>query len=352
MLRVFVSYRREDSRDVAGRIYDRLVGHLGAENVFKDVDSIPLGVDFREHIRGAVERCDVLLAVIGPVWSTVTDGQGSRRLEDRADFVRLEIAAALERGIRVIPLLVGGATMPRDVELPEEIRGLSFRNAAPVRADPDFHRDMDRLFAALPCDGPTESGSDETRPRAAPAANRPAALPPQAAAGGRTAREAPPAEEEREIQIYLHDIFLSFAPEDRAWTMEQVYEPLANCRHVDGKRVRICLDWKDSDIEQGSKTMKGLNDLLSASRWSVVVVSPSYLERSMARWRLSRMAQLEGAEDRVVLVFHGPAPQDDLPLGPAWLQIRGVEGWAARAVDAHRDGFPEVLVMTLGLRRG
>jgi hypothetical protein len=350
VLRVFVSYRREDSRDVAGRIYDRLVGHLGSANVFKDVDSIPLGVDFRTHIQEAVERCDVLLAVIGPVWSTVMDPQGSRRLDDRSDFVRLEIAAALERGIRVIPLLVGGATMPRDVELPEEIRDLAFRNAAPVRADPDFHRDMDRLIHALCGDLDVESEPDEPNLQAVPRSIGTTTKPRQAVPRDERAESRSPVD--LNIKPYRYDIFLSFAPEDRAWTMEQLYEPLSNSRDSDGRPLQICLDWKDREIDQGIKSMSGLNEAISASRWSVVVVSNTYLDRSMARWRLSRMAHLEGAEDRVMLVFRDPAPEDDLPLSPTWLENHGVEGWAARAVDARKDGFLKALVLGLGIRRG
>ncbi len=149
MPKVFISYRREDSNAIAGRIYDRLVEECGRKNVFKDVDSIPLGTDFRQVLSGAVGQCDVFLPVIGKAWADATDQAGERRLAKKTDFVRVEVEAALERGIPVIPLLVDGASVPGPEELPESLRDLSFRNGAPIRYDPDFHRDMDRVIAGL-----------------------------------------------------------------------------------------------------------------------------------------------------------------------------------------------------------
>ncbi len=111
--RIFISYRREETAYPAGWLFDRLVEHFGQGQVFKDVDSIQLGDDFVEVITAAVAGCDVLLALIGDQWLTITGEDGRRRLEDPSDFVRLEIEAALARNIRVIPVLVDGARMPR-----------------------------------------------------------------------------------------------------------------------------------------------------------------------------------------------------------------------------------------------
>ncbi len=146
---LFISYRRVDSSDVTGRIYDRLVASHGRDRVFKDVDSIPLGTDFRRHVAALIERSDCVLAVIGRQWLDVTDSAGRRRLDDPADLVRIEIEAALTRGVPVIPLLVQGALMPDPQALPEALRPLAFRNGMAVRADPDFHRDLDRLDEQL-----------------------------------------------------------------------------------------------------------------------------------------------------------------------------------------------------------
>jgi len=149
--------------DVAGRIYDRLVARFGTESVFKDVDSIPLGVDFRQHIRQAVAGCDVFLTVIGSDWLRTCNREGCRRLDDESDFVRLEIAAALERKPLLIPLLVRGASMPRPDELPAQIRDLAFRNGIPIRSDPDFHRDIGRLIDFLEKQASAPSASDKSQ---------------------------------------------------------------------------------------------------------------------------------------------------------------------------------------------
>ena len=146
--KIFLSYRRDDSADATGRIYDRLVQRFGKEQIFKDVDSIPLGVDFREHLGDVVGRCHLVLVVIGDRWIDAGTA-GARRLDDAADFVRIEIESALERKIPVVPVLVRGATIPADSALPQSLRALSYRNGMSVRPDPDFHRDMDRLIAGL-----------------------------------------------------------------------------------------------------------------------------------------------------------------------------------------------------------
>lgn len=160
--RVFISYRRQESSGLAGRLYDRLAARFGDDQVFMDVDTIALGVDFAEVISQAVSTCEVLLAVIGPRWLTVTDEDGRRRLDDPDDIVRLEIAAALERDIRVIPILVEGAVMPRGQQLPEALEGLARRNALILRHE-SFRSDADRLLAAV---------EPILRPTAAPAPSR------------------------------------------------------------------------------------------------------------------------------------------------------------------------------------
>jgi len=147
--RIFISYRRHDSADITGRIYDRLVQRFGKDQVFKDVDSIPLGVDFRDHLGNVVGRCNLVLAVIGDQWLTSAAAGGEHRLDDAKDFVRIELESALERRIPVIPLLVRGAAVPSDSELPKSLSALTYRNGISVRPDPDFHRDMDRLIAGL-----------------------------------------------------------------------------------------------------------------------------------------------------------------------------------------------------------
>ncbi len=106
MPKTFISYRRNDSASNAGRIYDHLINHFGQGQVFMDVDTIRPGLDFVEVVQEAVGSCDALIAVIGREWLGASEESGRRRLENPEDLVRLEIATALERDIRVIPVLV------------------------------------------------------------------------------------------------------------------------------------------------------------------------------------------------------------------------------------------------------
>jgi len=145
---IAISYRREDSTPVAGRLHDRLQADFGRGNVFMDFDSIPFGVDFREQIKQTLERARVVVAVIGPNWLGGR-GKGNRRIDDPADFVRLEIALALQRGIPVIPVLVGDTPMPKVETLPVDLKGLPFRNALALDTGVDFHHHADRLIAGI-----------------------------------------------------------------------------------------------------------------------------------------------------------------------------------------------------------
>jgi hypothetical protein len=148
-LKIFISYRRSDAADVAGRIFDRLQATFGEKNIFKDVDSIPVGANFEEIIAERLSDCEAVIAVIGRTWASVERSDGTRRLHDPADFVRIEIEQALVSRIPLVPALVGNAAMPDPEQLPGSIRKLTRRNAISIRPDPDFHRDMDRLIKAL-----------------------------------------------------------------------------------------------------------------------------------------------------------------------------------------------------------
>ncbi len=153
--RIFISYRRQESSWPARQLYEVLVGRFGADSVFKDVDDIEPGDDFVERITEAVAACDVLLALIGTQWLTMTDDQGRRRLDNPEDFVRLEVEAALSRGVRVVPILVDGAPMPRADQLPAELVPLTRRQAVEISAV-GFNTDrlMETLANTLASRGP------------------------------------------------------------------------------------------------------------------------------------------------------------------------------------------------------
>jgi serine/threonine protein kinase len=174
-MRVFISYRREDSKQIAGRLSEQLKAHFGHENVFC-TDVIPPGLDSREHLDRAVGRCNVLLAVMGVRWLEMPSGDGpkrgvrlkksgllnqitrfftkgpkhSRRLDDPTDFVRIEIEAALAHDIPVVPVLIGKARMPSEQELPEgHLQKLAYRQFVEVRAGRSFRKHVDHLIRAI-----------------------------------------------------------------------------------------------------------------------------------------------------------------------------------------------------------
>jgi len=106
-------YRREDTQDAAGRLHDRLVDAFGAERVFMDIDSVPLGIDFVEHVAEQIGRCKAVIVMIGKQWRTIKDKKRRRRLDNDDDLVRAEIRAALQQKIPVIPVTVQNAAMPQ-----------------------------------------------------------------------------------------------------------------------------------------------------------------------------------------------------------------------------------------------
>jgi TIR domain len=148
MANIIISYRRLDSAAIAGRIRDRLAQYYGADAIFMDIDSIPFGIDFRQHIQEAVAKNGIVLALIGPKWIGAKKG-GTSRINDDKDAIRIEIETALNQGIPLIPVLVGGATMPKSSALPESLQKLCFLNAAEVDNGRDFHQHVDRLIRAM-----------------------------------------------------------------------------------------------------------------------------------------------------------------------------------------------------------
>jgi TIR domain len=145
---IFISYRRDDTEGEAGRLFDDLVREFGENSVFMDVAGISPGLDFRKAIDDNVSGCGVLLAMIGPTWTTITDASGQRRLDASNDFVRLEIASALARNVTVIPVLVHDAKMPHAGELPDNLKDLSYRNSVEI-THARWNSDVRLLIQAL-----------------------------------------------------------------------------------------------------------------------------------------------------------------------------------------------------------
>jgi hypothetical protein len=148
MTGIFICYRRQDSAPYAGRICDRLSGRFGKDAVFMDVDDIAPGTDFTRAIARTLDQARLLLALIGPAWLDAAGPDGGRRLDDPADYVRREIAHALNSGMRVVPLLVGRAVMPAEARLPPDLAPLARLNALEI-GDARFEQDMAALIALI-----------------------------------------------------------------------------------------------------------------------------------------------------------------------------------------------------------
>jgi hypothetical protein len=148
-MRVFLSYRRDDSSPWTGRLRDALAARFGDDGVFQDVTGVRPGLSFDEEIASALARADATLAVIGPRWLSATGHDGRRRLDDENDHVRRELVQALASQVPTIPVLVGGARLPDVDELPDVLRPLVSRQAVELR-DESWHDDVARLARSLP----------------------------------------------------------------------------------------------------------------------------------------------------------------------------------------------------------
>ncbi len=148
-MKIFLSYRRDDTGDLTGRFFDHLSERYGARHVFRDVDSIPYGVDFRESISNEVSTCDVFVAVVGPDYLRISDAAGRPRLENPDDFVRIEAELASKYGIPILVVLANGAPPLQANELPAEISFLADSVSFELRPDPNFAEDARQIATRI-----------------------------------------------------------------------------------------------------------------------------------------------------------------------------------------------------------
>jgi hypothetical protein len=145
---IFIAYRRGDTGWITGRVFDRLQAHFGKFSVFMDVETIPPGLDFRKHIASTLERCKVVVAIVGPQWIGA-NGQEPPRIFDEDDWVRIEIETALNKGLPIIPVCVDQTPMPKAHDLPASLQPFSFLQASPVDSRRNFGVDTKRLIRAI-----------------------------------------------------------------------------------------------------------------------------------------------------------------------------------------------------------
>jgi hypothetical protein len=201
-MRIFVSYRREDTSGHAGRLADALASRYGRDHVFIDVDTLRLGSPFADEIARAVTSCDVLIALIGRGWLVAAGPGGGRRLDDPGDYVRLEIETALAAGVVVVPVCVQGARIPGPREVPETLAPMTQRHGFELR-DAAWRDDVVSLVRRL------ESSAEPTEQTDA---NKRWSLPPAAKSGLDLIRRLPPLEWEARpgIAALLGSVFGGF----------------------------------------------------------------------------------------------------------------------------------------------
>ncbi len=149
MPKIAISYRRADSEAMTGRIFDRLIAHYGKEAIFRDIDDIPPGIDFRVHINQTLLKTNILLAIVGPQWLGMASDGSADRVQEESDPVRVEVETALRRRVPLIPVLIGTTKMPSSDLLPPSLKDFAFRNAVKVDTGQDFDYHMDRLIRSM-----------------------------------------------------------------------------------------------------------------------------------------------------------------------------------------------------------
>lgn len=148
MSKLLISYRRADTAAIAGRIRDRLARHFGEDRIYMDIDAIPIGVDFRTHLGRAVANADAVLVLMGEDWAGAR-GDGTSRIMEEQDPIRMEVESAFQSNRLVIPVLIDRAVMPVESGLPKAMAGLAYLNAAHVDSGRDFNSHMERLIQGL-----------------------------------------------------------------------------------------------------------------------------------------------------------------------------------------------------------
>src|SRR5258708_2050835 len=186
MPKISISYRRADSEAMTGRIFDRLIAHYGKEAIFRDIDDIPPGIDFRVHINQTLLKTNILLAIVGPQWLGAASDGSADRIHEETDPVRVEVETALRRRVPLIPVLMGATRMPSSDQLPPSLKDFAFRNAVKVDTGQDFDYHMDRLIRSMDAileQAPKSPPSRETKaPTAPPTPPKPSTAERQAAA--------------------------------------------------------------------------------------------------------------------------------------------------------------------------
>jgi hypothetical protein len=247
MAGIFISYRRDDSAGHTGRLAADLAKRFGRDLVFQDIASLRqyAGLAYGDALKDALATCDAMLVVIGPHWLTAADREGKRRLDDPGDWVRQEVAAGLARtGLRVIPVLVGKATLPDRADLPDELRPLNDREKVEL-SDARWDYDLRQLMQVL---------EPVIEPRIG------SVLPTSQAVGDDAAAPG---------EIPSTTVFISYAEDDAGWVEGSLVPGLA----LDPGQVRT-----HRDLDLGADKLTEYSRLVEESDYTLLVLSPEFLE--------------------------------------------------------------------------
>lgn len=309
---LFISYRREDTQYLAGRLFDRLESRYGEGRVFMDVDGIDPGLDFGEAIEEQLDQCNVLIALIGPNWLNIADARGRRRLDNPDDLVRFEIATGLRRGIPVIPVLADKTLLPDRDELPDDLIALARRQSVRL-AHSSFNADvaglldgLDRLFAR------------QVRERERWAEQAAPVSPPEAEEPERSSVSATPRLDALLAQVESSDA--------------DVWEPSLSLDDLRSKRFRMSRKSGyevlevDQFVDQLDTTYARMLDDLARHRGRDVIrgLEPGMVTLAEIRDKRFRMARRAGYEvlevdqflDEMVAAFHEVLTELGRPPGP------------------------------------
>jgi TIR domain len=299
---VFINYRGEDSELAAALIDRELTARFGDGNVFLDCRSIPAGTDFEKELLGRLERCTVLLVVIGPRWLTLTDEAGRRRIDDRNDWIRREVTAAFANHLHVIPVLTDEARLPAETELPRDIAGLARRQYVPLR------RRYSRVDLAYLVERILEVDNSLVDNSLVDTAAKPR----------------------------QYDVVLSYAPAQREYAQE-------TARRCQTRGMHVLCEELCEGLEQAYASSANLAEHLDwvysrAARYCVVFVSAEYARKTWARpdWWQSVRGRVLARSDFLVPAVFDETRMPGLPTSTSY-------------VDARRSS-PEELASMLGQR--
>jgi hypothetical protein len=310
MPKIAVSYRREDSEAMTGRIVDRLIAHYGKDAIFRDIDNIPPGIDFRVHLNDVLLKTHILLAIVGPRWLGATE-RSLERIQEESDPVRVEVETALRRRVPIIPVLIGSTRMPSNEQLPPSLKDFAFRNAMKVDVGQDFDHHMDRVLGAIDFLLKRSAGSSSTAGPPARklehiTAERPIPVPPDPQVRAASAQSSVSASGVQSLtrnspDFWLHRvaadrklkagdqplIVISFASEDQRWVddLRAFLDPrIELLRDGDGQAYSL---WNFSDAKRGTSPGDEFPEIVAEKMWrcraALIVFSSSYFRSNYCR---------------------------------------------------------------------